>query len=153
EELIAAAHAGCFSMALAFGLGNAGWPPASIRTAAELSLERDASGPAITGIHLSVVARVPGVGDADFQRIAEEAKRGCLVSRLLAPPTPMPAPLDPAGCRRARPRPRSVWSPPGGGLGSGPAAMNGILSRGALLALSLGMAWGGATKSGTAAPP
>ncbi|HKA88233.1 MAG TPA: OsmC family protein [Haliangiales bacterium] len=95
EELIAAAHAGCFSMALAFGLGNAGWPPASIRTAAELSLERDASGPAITGIHLSVVARVPGVGDADFQRIAEEAKRGCLVSRLLDTPITMTARLDP----------------------------------------------------------
>jgi lipoyl-dependent peroxiredoxin len=94
EELIAAAHAGCFSMALAFLLGEAKHPPQSIRTAAELSFENVGASWTVTGIHLKLVARVPGIEDPEFQQIAEQAKRGCLVSRLVVVPVTLEARLE-----------------------------------------------------------
>ncbi len=99
EELIAAAHAGCFSMALAFLLGDAKHPPESIRTAAELSFENVGASWTVTGIHLAVVAKVPAIAASEFQHIAELAKRGCLVSRLVVVPVTLDARLDEAGVR------------------------------------------------------
>jgi len=83
EELIAVAHAGCFSMALSFALGNAGHPPQSIETQAALTLEKQESGFAITAVHLTTRARVPGIDAAKFQEIANGAKVGCPVSKVL----------------------------------------------------------------------
>jgi osmotically inducible protein OsmC len=83
EELIAAAHAGCFSMALAFGLTGAGSPPASIDTKATVTLDSVPGGFAITAVHLDVTARVPGIDQAKFQSIATEAKTNCPVSKVL----------------------------------------------------------------------
>jgi osmotically inducible protein OsmC len=83
EELIAAAHAGCFSMALAFALGRAGHEPQEIRTEATLSFDQQDGGFAITAVHLSTSAKVPGIDAAAFQKIAEEAKVGCPVSKVL----------------------------------------------------------------------
>ena len=83
EELIAVAHAGCFSMALSFALGNAGHPPQSIETQAALTLEKQESGFAITAVHLTTRARVPGINAAKFQEIANGAKSGCPVSKVL----------------------------------------------------------------------
>src|SRR5262245_40102943 len=94
EELLAAAHAGCFAMSLVYHLETAGFPPTSIRAAAELTLVMDASGPSVTGIHLDVVGRVPGAGEADFRRIADTAKQACLVSRLLVTPITLAARLE-----------------------------------------------------------
>ena len=83
EELIAVAHAGCFSMALSFALGNAGYAPQSIETQAALTLEKQESGFAITAVHLTTRARVPGIDAAKFQEIANGAKVGCPVSKVL----------------------------------------------------------------------
>ena len=83
EELIAVAHAGCFSMALSFALGNAGYAPQSIETQAALTLEKQESGFAITAIHLTTRARVPGIDAAKFHEIANGAKVGCPVSKVL----------------------------------------------------------------------
>ena len=85
EELIAAAHSGCFSMALSAELGRAGYEPASVETTAEVTLERGDSGFSITASHLTTVGTVPGISADDFQRIAEVAKAGCPVSRALSP--------------------------------------------------------------------
>jgi osmotically inducible protein OsmC len=84
EELIAAAHAGCFSMALSAQLSNAGSPPASIRTTARVTLEKLEGGFAITAIALDTEGDVPGIDDATFQQLAENAKKGCPVSKALA---------------------------------------------------------------------
>jgi osmotically inducible protein OsmC len=84
EELIAAAHAGCFSMALSSALGQAGFTPASIATSAAVHLDRIADGFGITKIDLDTVATVPGIDDSAFQEIAEQAKAGCPVSKALA---------------------------------------------------------------------
>jgi osmotically inducible protein OsmC len=83
EELIAAAHAGCFSMALALSLGNAGLLATKIETLAAVTLEKVGNSFVITASHLEVVARVSGVDQAKFLRIANEAKLGCPVSKLL----------------------------------------------------------------------
>jgi osmotically inducible protein OsmC len=83
EELIAAAHAGCFTMALSAQLGNAGITPESLETTASLSLDKLESGWAITKIHLDVTARIPGADKAAFDKAAENAKSGCPVSKLL----------------------------------------------------------------------
>jgi osmotically inducible protein OsmC len=83
EELIAAAHAGCFSMALSLMLGEAGLTPESIETSAAVTIEKVGDGFAITGSHLTVVARVPGADEAAFDRIANQAKAGCPVSKLM----------------------------------------------------------------------
>ena len=84
EELIAAAHAGCFSMAFANGLAKAGFEAESIRTTARVYLERGDAGFGITRIHLKCVGRVPGLSDAAFQEHAQAAKVGCPVSRALS---------------------------------------------------------------------
>jgi osmotically inducible protein OsmC len=84
EELIGAAHAGCFSMALAAALGRAGHNPTSIRTTAKVHLGTSDAGPSITRIDLDVVGEVPGIDAATFQQHAEGAKKGCVVSRALA---------------------------------------------------------------------
>jgi lipoyl-dependent peroxiredoxin len=83
EELIAAAHAGCYAMALAYGLGQAGMTPERIEVTAELGLEMTAAGPEVTGIRLRVEAQVPGMAGDAFSTIAMQAKESCLVSRLL----------------------------------------------------------------------
>jgi osmotically inducible protein OsmC len=84
EELIGAAHAGCFSMALANLLGQAGHAPERIRTTAAVELGRTDAGPTITGITLTTEGSVPGIDESTFRQHAEEAKAGCLVSRALA---------------------------------------------------------------------
>jgi osmotically inducible protein OsmC len=83
EELIAAAHAGCYSMALSGKLNAAGLSPESIRTNADLTLEKTDAGFTITRIHLTTRARVPGADDAAFRSAAEDAKATCPVSRVL----------------------------------------------------------------------
>jgi lipoyl-dependent peroxiredoxin len=83
EELIAAAHAGCFSMALSAQLGNAGMTPETIETTATLTLEKLDSGFTITKVHLVCRAKVPGADAAKFQQTAEAAKAGCPVSKVL----------------------------------------------------------------------
>ena len=84
EELIGAAHAGCFSMALSGILTNAGHPPQSVRTTAKVHLEKQVEGFAITRIELDTDAVVPGLDDAAFQGHAYAAKKGCPVSKALA---------------------------------------------------------------------
>jgi len=83
EELIAAAHAGCFSMALSAQLGAAGLTAESIRTSAGVTLEKVDGGFAVTAVHLEVAARIPGADRAAFEKAAQEAKSGCPVSKLL----------------------------------------------------------------------
>jgi osmotically inducible protein OsmC len=83
EELIAAAHAGCFTMALSAFLGKAGFTPAELTTRADLTLEEVAGNWTITAIHLDLSGKVPGIDAAKFEKIATEAKDGCPVSRLL----------------------------------------------------------------------
>lgn len=83
EELIAAAHAGCFSMALSAQLTNAGTPPASVATTAAVTLEKTDAGFTVTRIHLDVVASVPGATQESFDTAAGNAKTGCPISRLL----------------------------------------------------------------------
>lgn len=83
EELVAATHAGCFSMALSSALGSAGFSPEDIQTAATLNFTKTDSGWTTTSIHLDVAAKVPGADDAALQKAAEGAKEGCPISRLL----------------------------------------------------------------------
>jgi osmotically inducible protein OsmC len=84
EELIGAAHAGCFSMQLSALLGNEGHPPESLRTEAKVQFLRQDDGFAITRIELTTRGVVPGIDDAEFQRIAAQAKDVCPVSKALA---------------------------------------------------------------------
>ena len=84
EELIAAAHASCFSMAFSLVLSEGGNVPESIRTEAKVQLLKQGEGFAITKIDLDTVGRVPGVDDATFQEAAETAKKGCPISVALA---------------------------------------------------------------------
>lgn len=83
EELIGAALAGCYSMALSAGLGQANVTPTSIRTSAKVHLDKVPDGFGITKIELTCVAQIPGISNDDFQRIAEETKKGCPVSKAL----------------------------------------------------------------------
>jgi osmotically inducible protein OsmC len=83
EELIAAAHAGCYCMALAYRLGQAGKPPEHVQATATLSLRLSPQGPEVTGVMLTVQARVPGMSAVEFEQQARLAKTSCLVSRLL----------------------------------------------------------------------
>jgi len=94
EELIAAAHAGCFSMALSAQLAGANLTPSSIETTATLSLEKLDSGWSITAVHLDVVGRVPNADQATFQKAAENAKTGCPVSKVLKANITMNARLE-----------------------------------------------------------
>jgi osmotically inducible protein OsmC len=84
EELIAAAHAGCYSMALSNVLAEAGHDPESVDTTADVTLEMVDGDPTITGIHLTTTASVPGLDADAFQEHAEAAKNGCPVSKALA---------------------------------------------------------------------
>jgi osmotically inducible protein OsmC len=84
EELLAAAHAGCFAMATSFALSNAGHPPDELRVTAAVDLVRSGEGFVIQTIGLELEARVPGIDAAKFQEVAEAAKKGCPLSRALA---------------------------------------------------------------------
>lgn len=94
EELLAAAHAGCFSMALSAVLGRAGFVPTRIDTRAEATMEPGMDpGPTVTGVHLIVSATVPGISAEQFEQIAQAAKAGCVISRALAVPVSLEATL------------------------------------------------------------
>ena len=94
EELIAAAHAACFSMALSAQLGSANLTPESIDTTANLTLEKLDSGWTITAVQLDVTARVPKADAAAFQKAAQDAKSGCPVSKVLKANITMNAKLE-----------------------------------------------------------
>ena len=83
EELIGAAHAGCFTMALSNILGEAGLTAERMDTKADVTLEKQEGGFAITAVHLTLRAKIPGVDNAKFQELAAKAKAGCPVSKLL----------------------------------------------------------------------
>jgi len=94
EELLAAAHAGCFSMALSAVLGKAGYTPDRIQTRAEATMEPGMDpGPTVTGIKLVVSASVPGISAAQFEEFAGQAKAGCVISRALSVPVSLEATL------------------------------------------------------------
>ena len=82
EELIAAAHAGCFTMALSAQLTTANLPPESLETTAKVTLDKTDAGPTITKIHLTTKAKVPNADKAAFDKAAQEAKANCPISRL-----------------------------------------------------------------------
>ena len=84
EELIAAAHAGCFAMALSFRLAGAGHPPDELKVVATVKMDKEEAGWSITGIHLDLTARVPGITPQAFAEAAQAAKAGCPISRALA---------------------------------------------------------------------
>ena len=94
EELVAAAHAGCFSMALSGELEKAGYHPESIRTKVTLKFEKTDVGWTVLASHLDVVAKVPGADPAKFQEAAEKAEKGCPISRLLKTEISMTAKLE-----------------------------------------------------------
>ena len=94
EELIAAAHAGCFSMALSAQLGNAGMTAEEIQTTASVSLDKTDGGFAITAVHLDVRAKIPGADKQAFETAATNAKSGCPVSKVLNATITMNARLD-----------------------------------------------------------
>ncbi len=83
EELIAASHAGCFTMALSAELGKAGLTAESLRTSATVTLDKVDGGWGVTESHLEVVAKIPGASDEAFQKAAHAAETGCPISRLL----------------------------------------------------------------------
>ncbi len=94
EELIAAAHAGCFSMALSAQLGDAGMTAERIRTTASVTLDKTEGGFTITAVHLEVTARIPGADRQAFETAANNAKAGCPVSKVLNASITMGAKLE-----------------------------------------------------------
>jgi osmotically inducible protein OsmC len=94
EELIAAAHAGCFSMALSGQLGNAGMTAENISTSATVTLEKTDAGFTVTKVHLDVTAKIPGADQQAFETAANNAKAGCPISRLLKAEITMDAKLE-----------------------------------------------------------
>jgi osmotically inducible protein OsmC len=94
EELVAAAHAGCFSMALSAELGKAGITPESIRTTATLTMDKTEAGWTVTEIHLDVGAKIPNADPKAFENAANTAKAGCPISRLLNTKITMDAKLN-----------------------------------------------------------
>ncbi len=94
EELIAAAHAGCFTMALSLQLSEMGLTAERIETKADVTLEKTESGFTITSIHLNVEAKIPGAAKQAFETAANNAKAGCPVSKLLNAPITMTAVLE-----------------------------------------------------------
>jgi lipoyl-dependent peroxiredoxin len=94
EELIAAAHAGCFAMALSLILGEAGMTAESIKAQATVTLEKLADGFAVTTSHLEVTAKIPGADPAAFEKAAQAAKAGCPISKLLKAEITMNASLE-----------------------------------------------------------
>ena len=97
EELIGAAHAGCFSMALSAQLERAGFTPGQISTTAVVTVEKVGEGFAVTESALQLTAAIPGIDEASFKRIAEEAKANCPISKLLNTRITLQATLQPAG--------------------------------------------------------
>jgi len=85
EELVGAAHAGCFSMAFSKGLADAGFTPTSVETTAKVHLDKADAGFGVTRIDLETKGEVPGIDESTFQKIAEDAKANCPISRLLSP--------------------------------------------------------------------
>lgn len=94
EELIGAAHAGCFSMALSKELGEAGMTAESIDTTAEVTLDKVDGGFAISAVHLTLKAKIPGADRAAFEKAVETAKSGCPVSKVLNADITLEATLD-----------------------------------------------------------
>ena len=94
EELIGAAHAGCFTMALSLILGEAGLTAEKMETTAEVTLDKVADGYAITKVHLTLKAKIPGVDKAKFEDLAAKAKAGCPVSKLLKAEITLDATLE-----------------------------------------------------------
>jgi osmotically inducible protein OsmC len=94
EELIAAAHAGCFTMALSGQLGAAGMTAQAIDTTATVTLEKLEAGFTVTGVHLQVTVKIPGADQAKFDQAAKNAKEGCPISRLLNTKITMEAKLE-----------------------------------------------------------
>jgi osmotically inducible protein OsmC len=94
EELIGAAHAGCFTMALSLILGEAGLTADEMKTQADVTLEKQGDGFAITKVHLTLRAKIPGTDNAKFQELAAKAKAGCPVSKLLKAEITLDAALD-----------------------------------------------------------
>jgi osmotically inducible protein OsmC len=93
EELIAAAHAGCFNMALSFQLTGAGFPPDELSTQAIITMESEGVHWSITGVRLELRGTVPGISAEKFQELAEAAKAGCPVSKVLNAPITLDAQL------------------------------------------------------------
>ncbi|MGE5252688.1 MAG: OsmC family protein [Planctomycetaceae bacterium] len=94
EELVGAAHAGCFSMALSGQLGNAGLTAEKIETRATVTMEKTEAGFTVTHVHLDVTAKIPGAGREAFEAAANQAKAGCPISRLLNAKITMDARLE-----------------------------------------------------------
>lgn len=94
EELIAAAHAGCFNMALSFALGGAGFAPESLTTRSTLTMEMEDGHFVIKGIHLELTATVPSISRDEFDAIAADAKANCPVSKALSVPITLDATLS-----------------------------------------------------------
>jgi len=94
EELIAAAHAGCFAMAFSAELGKAGFTPASIRATATVTLDKTDAGWTVTESHLDMSAKIPGIEEGKFIAIADGAKAGCPISRLLNAKVTLDAKLE-----------------------------------------------------------
>lgn len=94
EELIAAAHAGCFTMALSGQLGNAGMTATSIDTTATVTMEKTDAGFTVTNVHLDLTAKIPGADKAAFDQAAANAKAGCPISRLLKAEITLDAKLE-----------------------------------------------------------
>ena len=93
EELVAAAHAGCFNMAASFGFTRAGFPPEELKTDAIITLEQQGVHWSLTKVVLQLDARIPGISEEDFHRIAAETKGGCPISRALSVPIELEARL------------------------------------------------------------
>ncbi|MEP7187438.1 MAG: OsmC family protein [Rhodanobacter sp.] len=94
EELIGAAHAGCYSMALSLGLGDAGLTADSIDTKAVVTLDKDGDGFSITAVHLTCKAKIPGADAATFDKIAQATKEACPVSKVLKATITLEASLE-----------------------------------------------------------
>lgn len=94
EEMIAAAHASCFTMAVSFQLSGAGFTPEELKTDADLTMENANGGWSITKIHLTLTAKVPGVTEDKFQELAKAAKENCPISRVLKADISMDATLS-----------------------------------------------------------
>ena len=94
EELVAAAHASCFTMALSFALAKAGHEDGTLDTKAAVTLDKDGDGFTVTKSALTLTAKIPGIADAEFQKIAAEAKAGCPISKLLKAEISLDAKLE-----------------------------------------------------------
>jgi lipoyl-dependent peroxiredoxin len=94
EELLAASHAACFTMATSFALTKAGFPPDELKTVATVSIERGDAGWSVTGVALELQGKVPGLDAAKFEELAQGAKAGCPISRALSVPITLTAKLS-----------------------------------------------------------